>query len=149
MVEIPGAIVDYYQMVERVMGGREMTQDFFRLFIVPGMNHCRGGVGAYAIDYLSYLEAWVEKNQAPDKMVGAHVTDTYVASLPLPSEFASHLPADATTEQRAAMAAGFLRFPLDPSVPTTFTRPVYPYPSYPEYAGGDPTQAASFRSAQR
>jgi hypothetical protein len=25
------------------MGGRAQTQDFFRLFLIPGMHHCAGG----------------------------------------------------------------------------------------------------------
>jgi hypothetical protein len=144
VTEMPTAIVDYYQTVEKVMGGLEPTQDFFRLFIVPGMNHCAGGVGASSIDYLSYLEAWVERNQAPDKMIGAHVSESYLASLPLPSG----LPADATPEVRIAAAGRRLRFPLDPAIPVTFTRPMYPYPQFAKYAGGDANQASSFLSAQ-
>jgi feruloyl esterase len=108
VVEMPTAIVDYYQTVEKVMGGLASTQDFFRLFIIPGMNHCGGGDGASSIDYLSYLEGWVERNQAPDKMIGSHFTD-------------SHLD---------------------------FTRPMYPYPQFAKYAGGDTNDAASFRPAQ-
>ncbi|MDX2221363.1 MAG: tannase/feruloyl esterase family alpha/beta hydrolase, partial [Rhodospirillaceae bacterium] len=40
---VPLNVIDYYELVERTMGGRAQTQDFFRLFMVPGMNHCRGG----------------------------------------------------------------------------------------------------------
>ena len=72
VVEMPTAIVDYYQTVEKVMGGLESTQTFFRLFIIPGMNHCGGGDGATSIDYLNYLEAWVEHNQPPEMMIGSH-----------------------------------------------------------------------------
>jgi Tannase and feruloyl esterase len=64
--------VDYYENVEKIMGGRQQTQDFFRLFMVPGMNHCFGGKGASQIDYLTYLEDWVEKGRAPDRVVGHH-----------------------------------------------------------------------------
>lgn len=145
VLEMPTAIVDYYQTVEKVIGGRDQTQDFFRMFIVPGMNHCGGGIGAYSIDYLSYLEAWTEKNQAPDKMIGVHVSDTYLASLPLPRWLVSLLPADLTTEQRARVAGSILQFPLKPSVPVTFSRPMYPYPLHASYAGGDPNAAESFR----
>ena len=54
------------------MGGRQQTQDFFRFFLIPGMNHCGGGSGAHAIDYLDYLEAWVERNRAPEVLIGSH-----------------------------------------------------------------------------
>ena len=72
VVEMPTAIVDYYETVQKVMGGLESTQEFFRLFVIPGMNHCGGGDGASSIDYLSYLETWVEHNQRPDRMIGSH-----------------------------------------------------------------------------
>lgn len=109
-------IIDYYETVERTMGGRAATQEFFRFFLVPGMTHCTGGQGAYAIDYLAYLEAWVERNQPPDSMVGANV--------------------DGKAES--------VQFPLDPAQ-VNFTRPVYPYPLYAKYRGaGNPNDAASF-----
>jgi feruloyl esterase len=127
-VEMPTAIVDYYETVEKVMGGLEPTQDFFRLFIIPGMNHCGGGDGATTIDYLSYLENWVEQNQAPDKMIGAHVSDSYLKSLP--------------------EASRNVTVPLDPKIPLSFTRPMYPYPQFARYASGDPNDAASFRPVQ-
>lgn len=130
------------------MGGRAATQEFFRLFMIPGMNHCSMGSGAYTIDYLSYLEGWVEGNKPPNQMIGAHVTDDYLLSMPLPSEILSEMPSDATSSTRAAWAAFyFLRFPLDPTIPVEFTRPIYPYPFYARYTGGDPNAAASFRPA--
>jgi len=143
-IDLPGAVTDYYEAVERTMGGRASTQSFFRLFFIPGMNHCRGGAGAYAIDYLSYLEAWVERGKATDVLMSAHVSDTYLATAPLP-QLPQELPADMTPEMRAAIAAHFLRLPLDPSIPVAFTRPVYPYPTMAKYLGhGDPNNAASF-----
>jgi feruloyl esterase len=142
--EMPTAIVDYYETVEKVMGGAKSTQDFFRLFVIPGMNHCGSGVGAYSIDYLTYLENWVERDRAPDEMIGARVSDAYLLSLPLPEG----LPADASTERRIAAATRKLQFPLDPKIPLSFTRPMYPYPKFARYASGDPNQAASFHPAQ-
>jgi feruloyl esterase len=122
--EIPGAIVDYYETVERTMGGRSQVEDFFRFFVIPGMDHCGGGDGAFAFDYLSYLEAWVEHGTAPNAMVGAHVD-------PLPQ-----------------YGWVFLKYPLDPSYHVAFTRPVYPYPRYAKYRGrGDVKSASSFRPA--
>ncbi len=142
--EMPTAIVDYYETVEKVMGGSKPTQDFFRLFIIPGMNHCGGGVGAYSIDYLTYLENWVERDQAPDEMIGARVSDAYLLSLPLPE----NLPADVSREQRIAAATRKLQFPLDPKIPISFTRPMYPYPKFARHASGDPNQAATFHPAE-
>ena len=142
--EMPTAIVDYYQTVEKVMGGAKATEDFFRLFVIPGMNHCGGGTGAISIDYLTYLENWVEKKQPPDEMIGARVSDSYLASLPLPNG----VSADASQEQRIAAARGRLQFPLDPQIPLSFTRPMYPFPRFAKYATGDPNKATSFRPVQ-
>ena len=39
--------VEYYEQVVEKMG--DSTKDFFRLFMVPGMFHCGGGVGTGAV----------------------------------------------------------------------------------------------------
>ena len=64
--------IDYHATVERVMGGRAATRDFYRLFMVPGMNHCSGGDGAYQINWLRALDAWVDGHKAPDIVSGYH-----------------------------------------------------------------------------
>ena len=66
-MEIPGAIFDYYETVKRTMAGLAATGDSFRLFVVPRMKHCTGGDGAFAVDYLSYLEGRVEQVRRPTK----------------------------------------------------------------------------------
>jgi Tannase and feruloyl esterase len=63
--------IDYYKAVEKVMGSRTATQDFFRLFLVPGVHHCSGGPGLTEFDALTLLENWVEKGQAPDVMIAS------------------------------------------------------------------------------
>lgn len=63
--------IGYYQGVEQLMGGRAQTQDFFRLFLIPGVHHCGGGPGLTEFDALSLLENWVEKGQAPDVMIAS------------------------------------------------------------------------------
>lgn len=147
VIEQPTAIVDYYQTVEKVMGDPGSTKDFFRLFVVPGTNHCVGGSGAYTIDYLGYLEAWAEENKAPDVLVGAHVSDAYLAALPLPARLAL-MAAILPPERRTAIVSLLLPLPLDPKVPVGFSRPIYPYPSFATFRSGDPNQAASFGPAQ-
>jgi hypothetical protein len=136
-LEIPGAIFDYYETVERTMGGRAATMDFFRLFLVPGMRHCSAGDGAFAVDYLTYLESWVEQGRAPAVMVGAHVDTNYLLGQ-VAEEAGS--PRD-----RVWSAAFHLTYPLDPAIPVTFTRSFYPYPTYAKYTGkGDPNDARNF-----
>jgi Tannase and feruloyl esterase len=127
------------------MGGRAATQEFFRLFIVPGMNHCTGGDGAYAIDYLHSLEAWVEQGQAPEQMIGAHVSDSYLLAQPKGEGYWAEGP-----EGRLWQAAQNVKIPLDPNIPVAFTRPIYPYPYTAKYVGkGDPNSAKSFVRAER
>lgn len=84
MGTLPSGAADYYETAERTMGGRAATQSFFRTFIIPGALHCRGGDGAESIDFLSYIEAWVERGQAPDVMVGAHKDPTGAAAFTRP-----------------------------------------------------------------
>ena len=61
--------IAYYDGVEKSMGGRAATQDFFRLFLVPGVHHCAGGPGLTEFDPLTLLENWVERGQPPDVMI--------------------------------------------------------------------------------
>jgi feruloyl esterase len=72
-IDPPGPVIDYYDTVEKTMGGRANTQSFFRLFLIPGMNHCGGGTGALDVDWIGALEAWVEAGKAPDVIIGAHI----------------------------------------------------------------------------
>ena len=124
-VDLPGAVTDYYELTERAMGGRQATQSFFRLFVLPGMNHCTGGSGAYAVDWLTHLEVWVEQGKAPERIRAAHIRDDYLERLP---------------DARVA-----LREPLSPTVPIAFTRPVFPYPVTARYRGkGDQNDERNF-----
>ena len=74
--------IDYYRQVLRETPG---AHSFLRLFMVPGMLHCRGGPGPNAFgqnlaqspplsnapehDILSALERWVEKGVPPKRIV--------------------------------------------------------------------------------
>jgi feruloyl esterase len=46
------------------------VQDFYRLFLVPGMGHCGGGAGPNRFDAVGALESWVEKGVLPEKLIG-------------------------------------------------------------------------------
>jgi feruloyl esterase len=103
------------------------VDDFYRLFMVPGMAHCSGGVGPVRFgndatdfgtapgsadperDVFTALERWVEQGIAPDRLIGSG-----------PS------PVDATK---------------------TMTRPLCPYPQEARYNGGDINDATSFSCA--
>lgn len=55
------------------MDGKTAMDDFFKLYLVPGMNHCSGGAGANLIDYIAALEAWMQRGQAPQALTAAHL----------------------------------------------------------------------------
>ncbi|HEY1305963.1 MAG TPA: tannase/feruloyl esterase family alpha/beta hydrolase [Vicinamibacterales bacterium] len=74
--QIPSASsTQYYQSVLDKMGGASKVTDSYRLFMVPGMNHCGGGDGTATFDMLTALENWVEKKQAPASIPASHVTE--------------------------------------------------------------------------
>ena len=50
----------------------QKTQEFYRLFMVPGMFHCSGGPGANVFDTLNALDSWVGNGTAPDQIIAAH-----------------------------------------------------------------------------
>jgi feruloyl esterase len=45
-----------------------------RLFLMPGMGHCRGGPGPNEADFVSALERWRESDVAPDAIPASHRT---------------------------------------------------------------------------
>jgi len=132
-VAIPAmASVSYYETVssflarfpDGVSRNPGPVADFYRLFLVPGMGHCGGGVGPIDIgnvglgrpvtlndpvrDAFSALELWVEQAVAPDQLIGIGPR------------------------------------PLDPS--RTLSRPVCAYPMMAIHNGtGDIYEAGSFR----
>ncbi len=59
--------VNYYERVRRTMG-ESRTDNFYRLFMVPGMFHCRGGFGPDRFDAMTPLIKWVETGKAPESI---------------------------------------------------------------------------------
>ncbi len=127
-VVAPDDSIDYYERVvsqqqRQTLRGDALaeTQKFYRLFMVPGMGHCRGGEGADSFDAQAALEKWVEQGEAPERIVATK----YVAS---PSRRNGNTPEPAPSAPREA-----------------FTRPICVYPKVPKYNGtGDSNNAANF-----
>lgn len=77
--------IDYFAAAAAANGGPELLAQSLRLFMVPGMYHCRGGPGADLFggsghptwpgdatrDVLWALIRWVEEGRAPDRLVAA------------------------------------------------------------------------------
>jgi len=70
----PQGTVNYYQRVQRAMGGPQRTGSFARLFLAPGAQHCASAAGpapAAPAQPLQSLVNWVEHGQAPAVIPGA------------------------------------------------------------------------------
>jgi len=65
--------IDYYNGVLAKMGPDQ--DDWMRLFLVPGMGHCSGGIGPDQADFLGAIDAWVEHGVAPARIVASRVRD--------------------------------------------------------------------------
>ncbi len=64
-----GALTDWYDALSpRAAQG---PQDWARLFLIPGMTHCGGGRATDQFDMLTAIQDWVEKQQAPDRVIAA------------------------------------------------------------------------------
>jgi feruloyl esterase len=64
--------VSYY---EAVAAKNKNAPEFVRLFMMPGVAHCGGGVGPDRHDAVTAVIDWVEKGKAPDQLLVSKVTD--------------------------------------------------------------------------
>jgi feruloyl esterase len=69
---MPNTVIDFFGKVERVAGGPAEAAKFARLFLLPGVDHCSGGPGADQVDFLQYLDDWVDRGMKPDALVATH-----------------------------------------------------------------------------
>ena len=58
--------IRWYEKLKANSDGK--AADFARLFALPGVTHCGGGVGLERFDALTALTDWVEKGTAPDRI---------------------------------------------------------------------------------
>ena len=118
----PMNTIDYFEFMQTAMGGVAATRDFARLFMMPGVAHCRRGPGADTVDWLSAIERWVEDDLPPDSVAAYHQLEPQnYRGLPRP------------------------RFPLTISA-YDWSRPVFPYPGVARFSGrGDPSDPANWK----
>ncbi len=79
---VPGESVNYRNALHSRYPEKELN-GFYRLFMVPGMNHCSGGVGPDHFDALSAVVEWVENGRPPDKMIASQFLAHQDAGPPL------------------------------------------------------------------
>jgi feruloyl esterase len=70
----PLASVNFFKSMPGAVGDATVSSSM-RLFMVPGMGHCGGGEGPNTFDMMVPLEQWVEKGQAPARVVASHSTN--------------------------------------------------------------------------
>jgi len=64
-----GALTEWYAgLTPRDVAG---PQEWARLYFVPGMLHCGGGRATDTFDMLTAIQAWVENDEAPDRVVAS------------------------------------------------------------------------------
>ena len=73
----PQRNVDYYEDVMATIG-RDETRSFYRLFMIPGMAHCRGGLGVDRFDAMTALVNWVEGGTPPERLLASRVEEDRV-----------------------------------------------------------------------
>jgi feruloyl esterase len=69
--------LEYYKSVKTRMGD---ISDFFRYYLVPGIDHCGGGPGCYDRNnynmWVKPLMDWVENGKAPGAIIGSQVDNS-------------------------------------------------------------------------
>jgi feruloyl esterase len=77
----PLGTVQYY---EQVQARDPKAQEFFRLFMLPGVLHCGGGAGPDVVDWPAAIADWVEKGSAPQRLVATKLSsNTVVKARPI------------------------------------------------------------------
>ncbi len=72
----PLSTIRYYDQVLETMGPDQ--GDWLRLYLMPGVGHCRGGAGPDQADFLAAIERWAESGAAPDRIPASRVRNGQV-----------------------------------------------------------------------
>jgi len=67
---------------KRTAKGERTTDSFLKLYLVPGMAHCGGGVGHATVDWLTPLVDWVERRIEPHAIVGSRTVSGVLSTRP-------------------------------------------------------------------
>jgi len=62
----PRSSVLYYEEVRKTMGD---VGGFYKMYLIPGMLHCAGGVGPSGVDWVAELDGWVNGKSTPGEIV--------------------------------------------------------------------------------
>jgi feruloyl esterase len=84
---MPQRTIDYYDEIVAFAGratggdGAAFTSEYMRLYMMPGMGHCRGGIAPEQADFVSSLVDWVENDRAPDRIIASTRDDSMTRPL--------------------------------------------------------------------
>ena len=67
----PENTINYFNAVAKKLGGKQ--DDWTRLFLMPGVGHCGGGIGPDQADWLGAMEKWKESGTSPDQIIATRV----------------------------------------------------------------------------
>jgi feruloyl esterase len=70
----PYNTIDFFQKVVAAQGGAGVGTSI-QLYMVPGMNHCGGGVGTDNFDRMGAIEEWIKTGTAPKRIEAWRVTN--------------------------------------------------------------------------
>lgn len=68
---------------DKVMALDPTAQDYYRMFLAPGLSHCFGGSGAFPDTTFDAMREWVENGVAPDTLTATSVGTTPIITRPL------------------------------------------------------------------
>jgi len=77
----PFNTINYYNEVLTTISSDE--HESISLFMMPGVNHCRGGNGFDSWSKLQSIDDWRESGQAPDQIIATHVEGGIESARPL------------------------------------------------------------------
>jgi feruloyl esterase len=68
----PLASIRYH---DQVLGHDPNARSYFRMFLMPGVLHCAGGVGPDTADWTTAIAEWVESGKAPERVIATKVVN--------------------------------------------------------------------------
>ncbi|GAP92995.1 putative feruloyl esterase B [Rosellinia necatrix] len=85
----PQGTLDYWQRVVDLAGSEEKTDEFYRVFMAPGLGHCGNGPGPQIpVDSLVPLVEWVERGNAPETILfSGNGQSRYICKFPKELEY--------------------------------------------------------------
>ena len=72
----PENSINLYTNIVQKTGSK--SDDWIKLYMIPGMGHCQGGNGTDQFNKMGVIERWRESSSAPESIVAAHVTGNNV-----------------------------------------------------------------------